>query len=106
MNENENAETRKWLGYENTEDRIFILSKEELSAYFPNDKERSIVCDKKVYPEFYGYWVRTPERRGEDVTIVTESGEFEEGVRGRFNWCQCNTTRRIGVRVAMWVCKN
>ena len=95
---NDSEAPRRWKGYEGTQDKVFILSRNEIEKYFLTDKDRIVHIDASIFPNIEGYWVRTPGKRGTDVTVVINDGSFIDSDPGR---CQCNSS--YGVRIAMWV---
>ena len=90
---NDSENPRKWEKYNSTKDKVFLLSREELEKYYPNEKDREVFIDSSAYPYTDSYWVRTPGKRGEDVAVMKMDGTFGE--------TQCND--EVGVRISVWV---
>lgn len=88
-----------------TEDKIFVLSLDEVNKYFPTDSSRkagpgvSAGNDRNLYVDPNGYclwWLRTPGASGGFIGYVDHRGVVQEaGILCRYNY--------IGVRPAMWV---
>ena len=70
-----------------TDDRLFLLDREEMEKYFPNEADR-------VLPE-QTYWLRSPDFVPGNFSYVNEVGGFSTNDAGHY----------CGLRVAMWVTK-
>ena len=70
-----------------TDDDLFLLDREEMEKYFPNEADR-------VLPE-QTYWLRSPDFTPGNFTYVNEAGGFSTN----------DAPHYCGLRVAMWVMK-
>lgn len=70
-----------------TDDDLFLLDREEMEEYFPNEADR-------VLPE-QTYWLRSPDFVPGNFTYVNEAGGFSTN----------DAPHYCGLRVAMWVMK-
>ena len=88
-----------------TQDKIFILSLDEVNKYFPSEGSRKVgpsdhaAYNSSLYIDSNGcclWWLRTPGVSGGFMGYVDHLGRIQEaGIKGRYNY--------IGVRPAMWV---
>lgn len=83
-------------GGNNTNDKLFLLSLDEVNTYFTANGERSIA---KPGPDAFGtdgaWWLRTPGQKGSFAACVTADGKVD--IAGRA------VTESLLVRPAMWV---
>ena len=82
----------------NTEDKVFILSVEELQEFFPAEKDR--IAEPTPYVILNSddasiYWTRTPGRAVGSQRIVDKDGSYELGGAGN--------NGVGGVRPAIWI---
>ena len=85
-------------GGNNTEDRVFLLSREEVEAYFPQEGERRCQPTEAVknyaVAGYSHWWLRTPGITQDQAEYVHFSGGFIDGnVNLNFN----------AIRPVMWV---
>ncbi len=88
-------------GGEITQDKVFLLSTEEVLRYFTTDEDRIVECD--ICQERYnktndGYWLRSPGYHESDANLIDSNGT--EHIGGLYA-----ATENIGVRPAMYVKK-
>lgn len=92
-------------GGKNTEDYVFLLSRQEAKDYFDTDKERRTTLtdyaldqaeerDTKVTRSSTWWFLRSPGGYDFDVSVVDESGKVTYGRKANGNY---------GVRPAMWI---
>ena len=70
-----------------TDDYLFLLDREEMEKYFPNEADR-VITDAI-------YWLRSPDFARGWFSCVNEAGTIRENTAGSY----------YGLRVAMWVSK-
>ena len=102
---NSGNKDHKVSGGNNTEDKVFLLSLDEVEKYFHSDSSRqaaAIPYAKKgnvLYVDENGYslwWLRTPGATGAAACYVDHLGRIQTGgMMNRFDY--------IGVRPAIWV---
>ncbi len=103
VNNNNNAgDPPIWGGFD-TQDKIFLLSREEAEKYFADYKERA--CKPTAYArtrhiyregEFCRWWLRSPGASSKNAVYVNEEGDvFANGFTVHFD--------SNGVRPCMWI---
>lgn len=91
-------------GGESTVDRIFLLSKEEATEYFPDNNSRIAVPVSAIKQKVNSYnnkeacdwWLRTPGYKAFYAVCVEDNGEIDSSGSNTYY-------TDIGVRPAMWI---
>lgn len=88
-------------GGNNTEDRVFLLSREEVETYFPQEGERRCLpteaCKNYAVAGYSHWWLRTPGIEQDQAEYVHYSGGFIDGDVD---------LKYIAIRPVMWVALN
>ena len=72
-------------GGEETDDKLFLLDREELNKYWPDEASRGFEDDV--------YWLRSPDYTGGWFSCVIASGSLSQNAASHY----------YGLRVAMWI---
>ena len=75
-----------------TNDKIFLLSNEEVLKYFVSKEER--ICKSQDSDNNYPWWIRNMGSRQSSASYITVDGEFSSQNAKRDNY---------GIRCAMWI---
>ena len=88
-------------GGNNTEDSVFLLSREEVETYFPQEGERRCLpteaCKNYAVAGYSHWWLRTPGIEQDQAEYVHYSGGFIDGDVD---------LKYIAIRPVMWVALN
>lgn len=100
---NPNNPTYGTYGGSNTQNKVFLLSLDEVQKYFSSNAERKAYCTTaakaKGYPQRDDsdwWWLRSPGKEGKYAASVRSNGKIDEDgidVRGPY----------VGIRPAIWV---
>ena len=87
-----NSKNGRVSGGNDTDDRIFLLSADEIQRYFDTDEKR---LAQSRFGEIEAWWTRTPTNSasGKNPVFVSERGRFTES----------GTAGNGGIRPAMWI---
>ena len=97
--------------FRSTEDRLFIMSRDEIEKYFKTLKSRSVTASKYVMNKYFGEGLRRFRKRflrssrfGKGyMDYMTEDAKFSNTYIDKGNFGDENISVMAGLRVAMWV---
>lgn len=90
---NDNAQYGNVAG-NNTKDKLFLLSLDEVKKYFPSDKQRATTY-KSGAP--HRWWLRSPGNEQGDTSYVFSKGSIV--LFGDYSKCES----MLGIRPALWI---
>jgi len=85
-------------GGNDTEDKIFLLSKQEVEKYFPNQFDRTAAYNGSI--DAGTWWLRTP-RRADEYQVFGNVYGGATNMTGTIG--STNQKNPNGVRPAMWI---